>query len=216
MPGIVTINITAAGSGSLNVTQNSTLSTDCADIFSFTIYANTSDSIDITLTGNSVNAYYILNGITTYFTSSTTVVFNTSLELYFAVENSGNAGLFDSVLVEIDNTTLVDSYSTTVTRENDSEKCGSSSFYSAFRIVSSSTTLLTSDEIIEVDTGGITLQLFTAVGNDGKILTIKNTSGSDIFVDAASTETIDGVLILTIPTGTSYDLVSNGTNWIVV
>ena len=302
MPGVITINVSALSS---YVVKNPTISTDCADIFSFTIYATNSDNIDITLTGNSVNSYYISNGVTTFFSGSTSVSFDTTLELYFAVENSGNPGFFDSVNVEIDNTTAVDTYTTTVTRTNDSLKCGSSGsgsgsdyiygvlppqlfnpsgaevtagtmtcnlthttnivfvsingqvlddseyslvgstltvtpdngFYDTddevlvfqgateltgvgfklpYREITTNDSILLTDYQLEITIGGVTATLPTAVGNTGTMFKIKNTSGSDVYLDGAGSETIDGSLTVTIPHNTNIDIVSNGTNWIIV
>lgn len=118
---------TTVNSTNFSVDKQEVISTDCASIFEYVINATNLDEIDITLTGDHSNAYYVLNGVTTTFASSVTgIVFNTSLTLKFILENSSDAGVFDTCDVKIENTTVTgyDTYNDSVIRLNDSPKCG--------------------------------------------------------------------------------------------
>jgi hypothetical protein len=82
-------------------------------------------------------------------------------------------------------------------------------------------TALTTDDLITCDTSGgaFTVTLFAASGNSGKRVWIKKTSTdlTALTIDANSTETIDGALTTSLNTfGEAIELVSNGTNWIVL
>jgi hypothetical protein len=77
-------------------------------------------------------------------------------------------------------------------------------------------TMLVTDDIVECTSGTFTVTLFTAVGNTGKQIIIKNTGTGTITIDGNASETIDGALTITLPQYFSYTLVSNGANWIIV
>lgn len=87
---------------------------------------------------------------------------------------------------------------------------------SAFRQESSAYTVLTTDRIIECTTGTFTVDLYTASGNAGRQVTIKNSGAGVITVDAVFSETIDGNLTATLNQYDSLTVVSNGTNWIII
>lgn len=81
-------------------------------------------------------------------------------------------------------------------------------------------TLLTSDDVVTGDSSGgaFTLTLPTAVGNTGKVFTLKkiDTSFLQITVATTSSQTIDGVTTTTL--ATRYEtlvLISDGANWMV-
>jgi hypothetical protein len=285
----------------------SEVSTDCANIYQYEIISEAANNIDIILTPNAVNSYYISNGVTTFFNATTTIAFDTSLTLVFALENSGNSGFFDSVDISIEDKTTANPYSlfeSTVTRENDNAKCNTSSSSSSetscimlppqlfnptapevvanigtfnllnsrdvvfmtingqvlddseyslsgsvltvtpdngfnaitdevlvfqttvvltgslptanYRVLSASGPILDTDNVVNAVTGGITASLPTAVGIAGKIFTYKNSSLADVFLDAAGVETIDGVLVATIIPDQSIEVMSTGTNWIII
>jgi len=62
-----------------------------------------------------------------------------------------------------------------------------------------------------------TINLFTAAGNTGKVLYIKNISDYEVVIDGNSTETIDGSETLSIILkNTSVSIVSDGTNWVII
>lgn len=87
--------------------------------------------------------------------------------------------------------------------------------------LSASTTIDLDYDIVLVNaTGGArTITLPTAVGNDGKTYSIKKTDSSVNYVkiDANGSETIDGDLsYFLLVQNQSLEIVSNGTNWLVV
>lgn len=84
-----------------------------------------------------------------------------------------------------------------------------------FVSVSSNTTLDNTNEVVEV-TASATITLPTAVGITGKTYIIKNTSGTNIIIDANGVETIDGHLSIISSDMESYQLISNGSNWLVI
>ena len=120
MAGIVTINIAAA---TFSVIQNETISTDCADIYSFSVYATNGDDIDITVTSNAINERYISNGITTTFSNTANLTYDTSLTITFAIENSSSPGIFNSATLTVENNDTVESIDFTVSRLNDNLRC---------------------------------------------------------------------------------------------
>ena len=87
-------------------------------------------------------------------------------------------------------------------------------------------TVLTTDVVILANPTGtnMTVSLPTAVGNTGKVYYIKNistTTNRNVTVDANGSQTIDGnqnitVTIMGSGSGSSYTLVSNGSNWYIL
>lgn len=64
--------------------------------------------------------------------------------------------------------------------------------------------------------GSQTINLYTAVGNSGREITIKNISTNSITIDANGSETIDGSATATITTQyASITVVSDGSNWFI-
>ena len=79
-------------------------------------------------------------------------------------------------------------------------------------------TVAVTDDIVFVDSSGgaFTVTLFTAVGNSGKIITIKKTESSVniVTIEGDGSETIDGNLNRKLATNNeTIKLVSDGTNW---
>ena len=77
-------------------------------------------------------------------------------------------------------------------------------------------TATTSDDVILCN-GTFTITLYTASGNTGKVLHIKNIGTGTTTVDGHSTETMDGELSFDIEN--QYDammIVSDGTNWHII
>lgn len=109
------------------VEQTDIQETECSTNYIYTIYANQSDQLDITLTGDSLNSYYILNGVqTTLLNVETAIVFDTTLTIHFTLRNSGNPGVFDStnlVITNNDTTSNVNEYIFDDERLNDSCNC---------------------------------------------------------------------------------------------
>lgn len=117
----ITIN-----SNSFNITST-VIETECASIYEFNIIAVNSDLIDITLSGDHENEYYILNGVTNSFNDTVTgIVFNNSLTVHFIIQNSGNPGIFGESIITVDNTTQTLQREETVVRLNDDAACSPS------------------------------------------------------------------------------------------
>lgn len=87
-----------------------------------------------------------------------------------------------------------------------------------FSLVNKTTTYtaLVSDYFIKGDTtgGAFTITLFTAVGNSGKELIIKNLGTGNLTIDGNASETLDGSLtkILTNKYA-ALNIISDGSNW---
>jgi hypothetical protein len=80
-------------------------------------------------------------------------------------------------------------------------------------------TVLLSDYIVKGDTtgGAFTLTLFTAVGNAGKELILKNLGTSNLTIDGASTELIDGALTKVLTNKyASINIISDNVGWMIV
>ena len=82
-------------------------------------------------------------------------------------------------------------------------------------------TATTGDDVILCDSSGgiFTITLYTAVGNDGRTITIKkiDSSANAVTVDGDGTETIDGALTKTLNYQYSaMKLISNGTSWFII
>lgn len=80
-------------------------------------------------------------------------------------------------------------------------------------------TALLTDNVIICSATGITINLPTAVGNTGKIFTIKRNvaGGPGVTVDPAGAETIDDVATATLATTqSSITIVSNGAKWLII
>lgn len=77
-------------------------------------------------------------------------------------------------------------------------------------------TVLTSDTFL-TGSGTFTFTLYTAVGNAGKHITIKNIGSGVITVACDGSETIDGVATYLLRnTNELAEFISNGTNWLIV
>lgn len=94
-----------------------------------------------------------------------------------------------------------------------------SSSATTLAIVSKSTTYTatTADDLVLVSTASAwTLSLYTAVGNNGRVLRVKKTSSdfNALTIDPNSSETVDGAATTTIDTqNEELTLVSDGSNW---
>jgi hypothetical protein len=72
------------------------------------------------------------------------------------------------------------------------------------------------DDIILCN-GTFTINLYTAIGYDGNLITIKNIGTGTVTVDAFGTQTIDGSLTAALPVQyTSLTLTSDGSNWNII
>lgn len=78
-------------------------------------------------------------------------------------------------------------------------------------------TAATTDYFIDCTSGTFTVNLFTAVGNTGRILIIKNSGTGTITVDPSGTQTIDGATTQTLSTQWSrVHIISDGANWKII
>jgi len=78
-------------------------------------------------------------------------------------------------------------------------------------------TATTDDDTIIATANTFTVTLYTAVGNSGRKLRVKNAGTGAVTVDGAGTETIDGALTQVI--AIQYDaihIISDGTNWHII
>jgi hypothetical protein len=78
-------------------------------------------------------------------------------------------------------------------------------------------TIKTTDYTIDCTSGTFTLTLPTAVGTSGtgEVYVIKNSGTGIITVNTTSSQTIDGVLTLTLIQGAAVTVQSNNANWII-
>lgn len=84
---------------------------------------------------------------------------------------------------------------------------------------SSSQNSQANDGTIEEQTSGTTLTLPTAVNNQGITYVVKNTSAGTVTLATTSSQTIfatSAVTSITMQSGDSYTVQSNGTNWIAI
>lgn len=90
-------------------------------------------------------------------------------------------------------------------------------FNQAYTARTTTYTAATTDYFIDCTTGTFTVNLFTAVGNTGRILIIKNSGTGTITVDPNATQTIDGATTQTLSTQYSrVHIISDGANWKII
>jgi hypothetical protein len=90
-------------------------------------------------------------------------------------------------------------------------------FDQAYTARTTTYTATTSDYFIDCTTGTFTVNLFTAVGNTGRILIIKNSGTGTITVDPNGSQTIDGATTQTLSTQWSrVHIISDGANWKII
>ena len=94
-----------------------------------------------------------------------------------------------------------------------------SASFKPYKNISSNYTMLTTDDIIFVNSSSsiINVYIHTAVNFGGKQITIKRSSGNNLVnIYASGSQTIDGQAILTLHSlYQSYSLISNNTNWFI-
>lgn len=90
----------------------------------------------------------------------------------------------------------------------------------ALNVVSKTTTYTatTSDFLIKCDASGgdFTVTLPASAGVSGLILNIKNTVSGVVTVDGNASETIDGSTTVTVNNPSNLQIISDGSNWIVI
>jgi hypothetical protein len=90
-------------------------------------------------------------------------------------------------------------------------------FNQAYLARTTTYTATTSDYFIDCTTGSFTVNLFTAVGNTGRILIIKNSGTGTITVDPNGSQTIDGATTQSLATQWSrVHIISDGANWKII
>jgi len=90
-------------------------------------------------------------------------------------------------------------------------------FNQAYLARTTTYTAATNDYVIDCTSGTFTVNLFTAVGNTGRILIIKNSGTGTITVDPNGTQTIDGATTQTLSTQYSrVHIISDGANWKII
>lgn len=86
----------------------------------------------------------------------------------------------------------------------------------AYRSISTATTALDSDHLLDCD-GTFAVTLPPTSDRTGKELIVKNSGAGTITVDGDGAETIDGAASLSVTAGNSATLISDGnSNWVVV
>jgi len=84
------------------------------------------------------------------------------------------------------------------------------------RVTAINTDATTADKIIRCTAGGITVTLYTAVGNTGYDLYIDNDSVGIVTVDGNGAETIEGELTQALVPDTSIHIYSTGAGWRII
>ena len=129
-------------SNTFSVDTTSVIDTDCATQYTYTVNATAGDSIRFSLEGSTLlpvqwrnQGYEILDVNYSDWENDDekTIVYSSNLIIYFALENSGDSGRFNSATLNINNDTTGESFSVEVQRNNDSAPCsngggGSDSF----------------------------------------------------------------------------------------
>ena len=82
--------------------------------------------------------------------------------------------------------------------------------------INSSYTATTEDYMIDITGGTFTVSLPTAVGQQGRLLVVKNNGGGAVTVDPYGSETIDGKPFVILGETNSVQLSSNGTEWVAL
>jgi hypothetical protein len=83
------------------------------------------------------------------------------------------------------------------------------------KTITSTYTAIPSDKILFAS-GTFTITMPTVVGNDGRVMVIKNISTGTVTVDGAGSETIDGSANIDLIQDESIILVSDGISWRIV
>jgi hypothetical protein len=84
-----------------------------------------------------------------------------------------------------------------------------------YRAVTALTTMTDDDYQIECTSGSFTITLLTAVGREGREISIKNSGTGTITIDGDGAETIDGELERVLTQYENLVIMSNGSGWII-
>ena len=85
-----------------------------------------------------------------------------------------------------------------------------------FRAIGINTTLDDTYDVVSVTAGGVVVTLPTATSVSGRIFRIDNDSSSDITVNTALSQTIEGETSQSIPTDSCMVVISNNSNWRII
>ena len=85
-----------------------------------------------------------------------------------------------------------------------------------YRAITALTTMTDDDYQIECTANSFTITLLTAVGREGREISIKNTGTGTITIDGAGAETIDDELTQEITQWDNIVIKSNNVGWIIV
>ena len=121
---MATFNFNIDESSNFTVDILSLVETDCASRYTYRVKATPGNSIRFSLSNGFDNASYTILGVSTVFSSETTVVYQNDLHISFTILNSGTPGIFNSVTTTVIDDTSGLEYEDTSTRENDSLECG--------------------------------------------------------------------------------------------
>lgn len=86
----------------------------------------------------------------------------------------------------------------------------------AIRTVSSTTSLLITDKTLNISSGTFTINILTAIGNEGVMFEVVNSGDGIVTLDAFGSQTVGGSLTLVIPVRSGYTIKSDGANWIII
>jgi len=84
------------------------------------------------------------------------------------------------------------------------------------KTVSSTYTITDTDYMVDISGGTLNVQLTTAVGVQGRLLAIKNNGGGAVTILPYGSERIDDKLLLILGETNAVQLVSNGSQWVIL
>ena len=87
---------------------------------------------------------------------------------------------------------------------------------SPITVVGSNYTVKSTDSTIKALSSSIVITLHTAVGFDGMLHDIKNSSSQTITVSSYTNQTIDDLNVQSVPSKSNLKIQSDGTNWIIL
>jgi hypothetical protein len=139
----------------------------------------------------------------------------------FTVENDSGESIFnidtDNNVVTIGTTYTAPTLDNEVaTKKYVDDNSGGGTGLLAYISKTANYTTTTSDNVIECTANSFIITLYTAIGNTGRELNIKNTGNGIITIDGNGSQTIDGELTIEIGQYQNVRLVSNGANWIII
>ena len=103
----------------------SKIDSECSSMFIYNISSTQGDTITVNLSGSNFTiAKYILNGTENTMNSSNVIVFQNSLTISFAIQNSGIPGVFDNTTISATSAAFPQiALSRIASRDSDASKC---------------------------------------------------------------------------------------------